>query len=308
MSLAIKYQGSLNISNGKIEILASHRKKVLTTHLYVKFKTTEKQLLDEILRGFVAEKYQHVGTNPNNKIDFAISKNNSIYMVLPETSVLTTIATLYKYIQRSKLKAMTISTKITKNQSYKKLHADIAKGFEVTITGKCRLLISKFELKLPVIDKFIASINAIEPVEMFDITAKPSTESIYSTFPVEGNDLAKLYMAIFQSEMDFTFKGNSIVASKETYAAMKRKVSEFNKSIQGNITTFLNQMGKKKLKPSANDPNGQKMKATNEESLQNLNVMIKIISDLHNIPYKPLTMSSWVLDKDALKQMKSMLK
>ena len=305
MPLSFIYEERVDIKKGKIGLTITHNQKSPSTHVFLKFKTSENCLLDTLLREFVVEKFRAIGANPNNRADYMISNNNCIYLILPESNVLSSTLLIYKYLLTTKVPA-SVKKVFDRDQSYTKLHRDIEKGFEMIVTGKCKNLANKFSVHHNTIDNFIKKLNLVESKDFPD--AKVTTAPYNGTFPIAGSDLAKLYMTILLSDMDFVFKGNSVVTCEDVYQEMKNKIREHQTSIKSIIKNFLDQMGKKKVTPAANDPDKSKMKVDNDCMLHNLNVMVRIVSELHNLPFKPLTMTTWTLNVDAIKEVKRMLK
>ena len=144
---------SFPLKTGKIDGFISHNKKAKNAQILIEFNSSESELLDELLIRFKSEKVFEVGTNANNAIVNCWTSNNSIYLVVPDTYILKVTALVYMYMLASKISAVAARDCISKEQSYKKLHTDIQKGFKRTITGKCMSLYRKIEAK----DKSIAA-------------------------------------------------------------------------------------------------------------------------------------------------------
>lgn len=302
--MSLKFAGNVTVKGGAIKVSASHNAKTLNTQMLIKFKTSEENLLDEVLRMYKSEKLMALSSNPNNKITAMVCNNNCVFVILPEAKALNVIAQTYKYIQTAKLNPASIKACIVKNQSYKKMHSDIAKGFEVIITGKCKRLVGHFVDRDKAIEKLSADIDAVVPKDLPDITITKKPEPYYIEYTITGSALVKLYFAIFFAGHDFVFKGNKLITDEHTHGEMVLNLKEYGGKIGGVVKSWLQQMGAKKTKPSANDDGGKKMKEANDIALENLNVMNRITCELHGLTYTPFTMGSWELDKAAVADVK----
>lgn len=305
--MAVRITSKVSIGKGDINFTTSHVAKVASTQLFIKFKTTESQLLDELLHKFKNEKFMDVGTNPNNKVDAMTVNNNCVFAVLPEAKIMSFIQVLHKYLLVGKISSISVKNCLNKSQSYKRLHDDIKSGYDCIVTGKCKNFTLKLHNNHPSIKAFGSKIAAIESKDMPDIVIKKASEPYYKSFDCHGSDMAKLYFAIFCSQFEFIFKGTKIITDDHTYESMKWHIKEYGGVAQGFIKSFLNQCGKKLTKPAANDTGGSKMKEKNEIALYNLNVMIRIICEMFGLGVKTLTMASWELDKTALAEMKKII-
>lgn len=305
--MSVKFNGSVSTRRGSIKISTQHKPKVTSTEVFIKFSTSESNLLDELLKMYRAEKLITIGANNNNRIDYMKCNNNCIYAVMPEATVLTFIANTYKYLMNASIKSVSIRNCIMKTQSYKKLHDDIAKGFEVIVTGKCKLLTTKFVDRSPHVEKLSKTINSIEIKKIDDIVVKKAPEPYFKEFSISGGNLAKLYFAIFCKDFNFSFKGNKIITDDHTLEEMKFFIKEHTSLAQGLIKAWLTQAGRKKTKPAGNDSGGAKMRQSNGIALDCINTMSKIVCELFGISVINFTQATWELDKDALAEMKKML-
>ena len=298
---------NLPITNGNIHLEVSHNKKAKNAQILMTFKTSQVDLLDELLIRFKTEKVFEIGTNANNAIVNCWTSNQSIYLVVPESNILKVIALVYSYILASKISSVAAKDCITKDQSYDKLHDDIQKGFEVTITGKCGQILKKFEKKDKSISAFVACINAAKVRKFPDAKASAHSEEWLKPHAITGSETAKLYMCLFLGRFEFVMKGNNLVTDDCTYENMKHFIAEHGDVAAAHIKAYLSQCGSKRSKPAANDPNGVKMKEANAVALKNLNIILNMICKLHGLTFKPLTLESWDIDRKAVTEMKKLL-
>ena len=299
---------TLNTSKGKIDITISHNKKAKNAHILLSFKTSETDLLDELLIRFKTEKVFEIGTNANNAIVNCWTSNQSIYLVVPESNILKVMALVYAYLLASKISTVAAKDCITKDQSYDKLHDDIQKGFEVVITGKCMQVVRKLASKDKSITAFITAINGAKIRKFPDAKASKHDEPWFKPHAIDISNTAKLYMCLFLGRFEFVMNGNNIMTDDMTFASMQHYLAEHGDVAQAHIKAYLGQCGAKRSKPADNDPKGEKMKAANEEALKNLNLVLSMICKLHALPFNPLTQASWELDKPAVAELKKALK
>ena len=305
--MAVRITSSVSIGRGTIKFTTSHVMKVASTQLFLKFDTSEDMLLNELLHRFKNEKFIDIGSNPNNKVDSMSVNNCCLFVVLPEAKIMSFLQVVHKYLLTASISAATIRNCITKNQSYKKLHSDILEGYSCIVTGKCKVFTLKLHNKHPSIKSFGDKMAAIKPKAMDDIKVTKEIEPFYKSYDCSGDDMAKLYFAIFCSQFEFVFKGSKIITDAHTYECLKSHMREYGGVAQGFIKAFLGQCGKKLTKPAANDRGGAKMKEKNEIALYNLNLMIKIVCHMYGIGVKTLTMTTWEVDKDAIADMKKLI-
>lgn len=299
---------TVSTAKGSIRIETSHNKKAKNAQILMSFVTSEKDLLDELLIRFKNEKVFEIGTNANNAIVNCWTSNQSIYLVVPESNILKVIALVYLYVLASKISAVAARDCITKDQSYTKLHDDVQKGFKVVLTGKCLQVIRKLESKDKAITKFTETLNAAKVRTFPDAKASKKAEEWFKDHDVEASYTAKLYMSLFLGKFDFVWNGNKLKTDDCTFMNMQHHLLEHADVAQAYIKAYLGQCGAKRSKPAANDPKGEKMNAANTEALNNLNTILSMLSELHGLEYKPLTMDTWELDKAAVAEMKKMLK
>lgn len=274
------------------------------TQVLVKFTTTEVELCRELLHSFIDAKTLDIGLNAKTKIVDAHANGTGIVATVLEAKAFAFVTMLYKHMLTTSINA-TSAKCLTKNQSYKKLHGDIKKGFKVIITGKCKVLVRKSvtpELKAR-IDK---ALKAITPKDINDIVVKKPFDGL-KTYSFGGSDLAKLYFCIMCAQFEFSVSGNKLTTCESTYAEMKRFLRERGGMIGANVKAFLTQAGAKATKPSANDTDGSKMREKNDMALKALNAMTEVICDMYGITFKPFTMASWEFNADAAKDVKSIL-
>lgn len=299
------YSGDITFGSGKLHIRTAHNAKVQTAQVFIQFNTSENELINELLRKYESEKFVAIGTNPNSKLEYYKANNGCCFAVMPESKVLNFIATIYKYLMTTTLSAVSVKNCLTKKASYNKLHADIAKGFNVIVTGKCKALTNKLSSHLPVIDSLSKNMAAIKAKAVADIDAK--AEAYMKPHDISGSNLAKLYLVIFAQRFNFVINGNKLYCDDGTWSELVFFIKEHAPVAGGVIKSYLKQAGAKKTKASANDANGSKMKESNDIALKNLNTIIEITCRLYALPIITLTLSTWELDKTALAEMKKML-
>ena len=299
------YSGDINFGIGKLHIKTSHNSKVQTAQVFIQFNTTEHELINELLRKYESEKFVAIGSNPNNKLEYYKANNDCCFAVMPESKVFNFIATIYKYLLTTTLSAASIKNCLTKKASYNKLHADVSKGFEVIVTGKCKALTNKLASKLPVIDALAKNMSSIKPKAVADIDAH--AEAWMKPHDIAGSKLAKLYLVIFAQRFNFVINGNKLYCDDGTWSELAFFMKEHAPVAGGVIKSYLKQAGAKKSKASANDTSGSKMKASNDIALKNLNTIIEITCKLYGLPVETLTLASWDLDKAALAEMKKLI-
>ena len=112
------FRASTNISigGGSIRISSSHVPKLTSTRLFIKFESSEDQLLNELLRKFKNEKFMDIGSNPNNKVDAMSVNNGCIFVVLPEARIMSFIQVIHKYMLVERISALTAKTCLTKSR------------------------------------------------------------------------------------------------------------------------------------------------------------------------------------------------
>lgn len=301
----VRYEGTIDYTGGKIHIKTTHSKKVQTSQVLIQFNTSENELLDELLMKYESEKFVAIGANPNNKIEYYKANNGCAFAVMPEGKVLNFVATMYKYMMTSALSASSAKS-LSKNASYNKLHSDIAKGFNVLVTGKCKALTLKLSTNAPIVAKLSSNLSAIKPRSIAD--AKAVCENPIKAHDISGSKTAKLYLVIFCQKFNFKINGNKLLCDDHTWSELVSFMKDYAPVAGGVITSYLKQAGSKKTKPSSNDMGGAKMNESNSEALAALNAIIEVTCILYGLPIETLTMESWQADKTALAEMKKMLK
>ena len=279
----------INYKNGKINVDIKHNQKAFICYVLIEFKTTEKQSLNEILRKFKYDKFNSIGTNLNNKTQLIKTSLNNVFVVLPESKCLSFIQTLYRYILNSDISGFTINNFISSEQSFNKLHNDIKKGFDLTITGKCKILENKIKTNHKQIKNFSTILGTTAAKNRQNIKPGSKADERYLKFNFSGNYDTKLYFSIICQSFDFYFSNNDIYINKFDVDELNNYLKENKKIFQGFVKMFLSQCGSLSTKPSSNDKGGTKMKKRNETTLENINIIIKIISGFYNLDYKKIT-------------------
>lgn len=309
------HKSTLNFKTGKIEIETSHNSKITSgSQVFIQFKSTEDLLLNELLKKFKAAKLFDIGANANNKIISMVCNNGCVYTTVPEAKVFNIILQVYKYLLTMKISSSIIHSSISASQSYKKLHEDVMKGFNIIITGKCKSLTEKLNSKdsdkRKQLVKFIELLNEIKPKDIDDIKPSKYASECCKKYSISGSNTAKLYFAIMCVDFNFKFDGNNLITDECTYKNMAEFIKNYGEISRERIKTFITQTGSKASIPPANSNKDvkEKIEARNNLNLYNLNIIINIISNLFNIPFKKLTIETWELDKSALAEMKKFVK
>ena len=295
---------SIDVKNGKVNFECRHNPKAFIAYCLIKFKTSEDELLSEILRKFKNDKFIGFGTNLNNKCQMIKTNVYSIYITIPEGKIFQFIALLYRYLMNSDISSVAINSCLTKNQSYTKLHSDLEKGFDVYITGKCKNICNKIHEKHKSIKNLSTILKSTPIKKREDITIdKSKVKAWYNTYKLDGSFETKLYFCIFYQNYDFHFSsGSEIMINEDVYEEMKYHMKENKKLVQGYIKAYLSQMGSLASKPSANDKGGEKMKLRNKLIMENINMMINMLCEFYNL--KPSEISSLTLNQKALSDLK----
>lgn len=283
---------SVSTDKGKVSLRILENKKQQYGQILIKFSTSEGDLLNALLRRFANEKTLALGTPVNNKIaNVVVRGTNSIYYTVPDAKIMNSIALLYAYLMKTKLKDSEINLYIHKKCSYKKLHADL-RTFSVLIGGKCISTARKFNSKDKAIERFenvlkTTAVNAkaeekdIEPKK----TSVPSEEVIEDTGDMTG--FQKLLFAILLGENDFHFNSaGKIVTCPGCREWIERQLKMYGANLNGKFRAFMQQGGSIASKPSKADTDGSKLKARNANAVAVAKFNIEMMSILYNFEIK----------------------
>lgn len=277
---------------GNVHFKVHSNKKAVLASVVVSFETTEKNLLQEVLAQFVAEKSFEMGMNPNNKATNMIAKETSLFVRLPDPKVLNFIILLFRYIMSVEISGTAKKYCIMKKSSYSKLHDDVKKGFSVIVTGKCMGLAGKISSKHKQIDNFKKAIDAAAKTakKADDIPANGEPE-YYKSRKMSLSPMAKLHLCVLGQSHNFYFSKDELTCDDATWMNLCFYFSSYPAKIfNGKMKTWLQQYGRPKSSPAANDSNGEKMKKYNTDLLASINMEIEAISTLFGI--KPIDIKS----------------
>ena len=277
---------------GNVHFKVHPSKKALLASVVVSFETTEKNLLQEVLVQFVAEKSFEIGMNPNNKATNMIAKETSLFVRLPDPKVLNFIILLFRYIMSAEISGAAKKYCIMKKSSYSKLHDDIKKGFNVIVTGKCMGLAGKISSKHKQIDNFKKAIEmASKEAKKTDDIPSNGEPDYYKAHKISLSPMAKLYLCVLGQTHNFYFSKDELTCDDATWMNLCFYFSSFPAKIfNGKMKVWLQQYGRPKSSPAANDNNGGKMKKYNSELLESINMEVEAISTLFGI--KPTDIKS----------------
>ena len=285
---------------GSVHFKVHPSKKALLASVVISFETTEKNLLQEVLDQFVAEKSFEIGMNPNNKATNMIAKETSLFVRLPDPKVLNFIILLFRYIMTAEVNKTCTKYCIMKKSSYSKLHDDVQKGFDVIVTGKCMGLAGKISSKHNQIENFKKAITAAaKTAKKIDDVPANGEPDYFKTRKISLSPMAKLYLCILGQTHNFYFNKDELTCDDATWMNMCFYFSAYPAKIfNGKMKTWLQQYGRPKTSPAANDTNGEKMKKFNDDLLASINMEVEAISTLFGI--KPIELKSLAsVDKKA---------
>ena len=273
---------SIKYSKGSLDIVCQFNKRLIGCFMYLKFKTSEKSLLYNLLVKYIHEKIIGVGCNAVNEIYSAKATTNGILISCSEKKIIPNIINIYAYLMKTKLSSKEVKNLCCQQCDYDKLHSDIV-SFSVYITGKVRNLLKALQNKTDKkIDKIAQSLDNVEPKPFGKCENKQDSELIkldYKSSPKE-----KLDLALLLEDTPFTFDGDKLVAiDKHTLCEIDVKF-KYDYAL-GKIKNFFNSCGSPGS-PAANDNGQVKYKAKCEYILECLNMLCLMVSDLHGFTYK----------------------
>lgn len=277
-----KTNASIKYSKGSINIVCQFNKRLIGCFMYIKYKTTEKSLLYNLLLKYIHEKVNVFGCNVVNEVYSAKATTNGILVSCSEKKIINNIINIYAYLMKTKLSSKEIKNICCHQCDYDKLHSDIV-NFSVYITGKTRNLVKTFQNKSDKkIDKIIQSMDNVEPKQLGKCENKQSydIEKIdYKSTPKEKMDLT-----LYLEYSPFVFDGDKIVTiDKHSLCDISLK---FNYDyLLSKIKNFFNSCGSPGL-PAANGDGEAKYKAKCAYLLECLNMLCFIVSDIHGFSYK----------------------
>ena len=277
-----KANTTIKYSKGNIDIVCQFNKRLIGCFMYLKFKTSEKSLLYNLLVKYIHEKVIGFGCNVVNEIYSAKATTNGILISCSEKKIIPNIVNIYAYVMKTKLSSKECKNLCCSQCDYDKLHSDIV-NFSVYITGKTRNILKVVQTKTDKkIDKIIQSLDNVEPKQFGKAENKQECEQIKLDYKASQKE--KMDLALLLEDTPFTFDGDKLVAiDKHTLCEITLK---FNYDyILGKIKNFFNSCGSAGS-PAANDNGQTKFKAKCAYILESLNMLCFIVSDLHGFSYK----------------------
>lgn len=285
---------------GAVQFTATVAPRKTTTQVLLSFNTSEGELLNALLRGYAAKKQITVGAVATEKVYRIIAGHNCLYAEIDEPTILRLVLKVYKYLVTSKAAPADCKC-MSKVQSYKRLTGDLKKGFNCTVTGKCKVFCKKLSEGNPALGKLDEAMKAIAPKDFSDVPAGKCTPAVHDFKDV--SNVGKLYFAIFASNFAFEFKGNSIVSCPDVYSAMCSYVKARQGALREVVKTFLTQHGA--IKTAKDASKAEAVKAKNTLIVKLMSIEVGIICSLFNIPSINVTEKTLTVDPEAVKAAKS---
>lgn len=269
--------------NGSIKITAQMNKYLCSSFVYIKFETSEKNLLYNLLQKYIKEKTLFVGCNRINEISYSYATDNGIVINCSERKILINIANILSYLCKMNLKSKELERMTASVANYNKLHKDIMKC-SVYITGKCPHIIRSLgNAGDKKIERFTTMLNNIEAKEMENNENKNPYISAEVSF--NGDSRGKLDLCVMLENCAFTFKGDKVELYDSYTPSDIMRVSEFSSVMQSRLKTFLICCGTPGT-PSANDEGGKQHAAKCKYILECLNALSFIVSDSHGFKHQ----------------------
>ena len=284
---------SVASDKGKISFKLLENKKQQYAQVLIKFSSSENELLNALLDRFIREKSLSIGTPVSTKIANLTTRGlSSIYYTVPDSKLLNSIAIIYAYLLKSKLKAVEIKSLIHKKASYKKLHQDL-RSFNVLITGKCTATARKFANKDKAIDRFENIIKATpvnSKLEDKDIeigkSLPPPTELVIE----ETQNLSpfqRLLLVILMGDNYFHINpSGKIVICPGEREWFELQLKMYKDILNAKFKAFIQQGGSLGSKPSKNDSNGEKLKLRNSNVINVARFNVEILNLLFGVDMK----------------------
>ena len=273
---------NLKLSGGSLDITVQFNKRLVCCFVYLKFTTTEKSLLYNLLTKYIHEKVVFKGANAVNEIYNAIASDNGILLSCSEKKLIPNIINIFSYLSKTKLTSKEAQNLFSNKADYNKLHKDI-KNFKVVITGKTRNILKAISnANDKKIEKLIVGLNNVEAKDIEATNVKGGDEPI--TISYEASDKEKFDLAILLEDTPFKFVNDKFVPiDKHTLCETCTKFN-FDYGLS-KIKAFFNSCGSPGV-PAANDKGGKKYGEKCKYILECLNTLTFMISDLHGFKYK----------------------
>lgn len=270
-------QKDISYKGGKIKIVAQLNKYMVSNYLYLKFETSEKSLLYNLLEKYIHEKILMIGINRINETFNAFATEKGIMLNCSERKIFINIANVLSYLIKTKLSNKELDRVAASEANYNKLHKDIS-TFTAYISGKCphvqKSLTNSGDKKL---ERLTDMLSKAEPKNIE--TAKIKNPYEYTKIDFSGSSREKLDLAICLEDVPFTIEGDKIklLDPHSACAIVERSEFEF---LQSKLKTFLICCGSPGT-PSANDKDGSAYKKKCANILESLNAISHIMADIH---------------------------
>lgn len=246
---------TLKTKGGNIKISALHNKKMQSTIVYIKFRTSQKELLSMMLQKYIQTKLLDCGININNSIYNAISGEDSIVIFCAENKCIQNISLLYVFLMKNKLTSQ--QAKCISSGDYNKLASDLS-SFEVKITGKCKNVCNWLgKSDNAKLKKLVADIDGCSPAGRDKCSGNSEEWSVVANGC--GNDTAMMYLSVACGDIPCVIsKSGQDAKIKFLSCDGQNRFADrmfFKDILQAKIKTFIGQSGNPGS-PPAND-NGQ---------------------------------------------------
>lgn len=280
MSLSVS--GNVKYSRGTISFNTQFNKFFSTNFLYLKFETTEKSLLYNILKKYLHEKTLFIGTNRINDIVSGFATTRGIVVNCTEKKIISNISNILAYINKTKLQTKELEKLTSKTANYNKLRKDCA-SFSVYISGKCQHI--QKAISTPgdkKISHFVETLDKVEIKELEEQPVKTPYEEEVITF--SGSSREKLDLTIALEDVPFVIEGDKIklIDPHSLHIIIEKSEYEY---LQAKLKSFLICCGTPGT-PSANDAGGKAHKAKCAYILDCLNSVAFIMGDVHGFKHE----------------------
>lgn len=270
---------NLSLTGGTVKISVQHNKKFQCAVVFVKFTTSQSNLLTMLLQKYTLEKVLTTGVNMNNSIYSAIPGHNSIVLQVPENKITNNISLLLSYLAKTHL--TTQQAKQVGKGDYAALARDI-KSFEVIITGKCKTFLASLKSNATKITNMVNTLNAISPKDRASFN---NGDSAFVSIPFEGKSKnAKLYASILLEDIPAIIDNDEITLLTSNGRSRLAEKLKFKDALQGKVKSFLTQTGAVGT-PAANDKGGAKFAEKTRYILACENSLAEIYSNLRGFNY-----------------------
>ena len=298
---------NFKLSSGTLDLTVQFNKRLVCCFVYIKFNTTEKSLLYNLLTKYIHEKVLFKGANAVNEIYNAVASDSGIMFSCSEKKIISNIVNIYSYLAKTKLTTKEVQNLFSSVANFNKLHKDIG-SFKVVITGKTRnILKAALNSNDKKIEKLIIGLNNVEAKDIDSISVKSSEEPLEISY--DASDKEKFDLALILEDTPFKFSGNKFVPlDKHTLCETCTKF-KFDYGLS-KVKAFFNSCGSPGV-PAANDTGAKKFNEKCKYILECLNILTFMISDLHGFKYKIndiKELSTCGLQMDSKNKMRQLIK